>query len=203
MAYYETLSRQQLLTLVASYRKIIDKQKKQLKDFKCIEQSNKDITKLNKKLTDLTSSLKIKENKVLNNQKIIDKLTIENNTYRQAMSALVHKNKDIFKKYFNKLSEEDDLNVSGATVLLDFEYMIVFKKLFEMHIFDYIVDRQLLRRATSKEIEEENIKLISECKKFADTVIQNELLKTKIGVNEFWKDFKQFASQYIEENKIE
>ena len=73
---------------------------------------------------------------------------------------------------FNKLiQKEDKSRLSFRTVLLDLEYLFLFQKLFEMHVFDYIVDRQNPDNKTEQDTKE----LIKECKNYTTKILQSFL----------------------------
>ena len=114
---------------------------------------------------------------------IIDttKLKLENETLQICLQTLTTKNKAVFKNYYDK-------------VILDFEYTFIFQKLFEMHLFDFIVDKQ---DPDNKTIEDTR-NLISICKTFSTSLIKNQIYKPTMNVKEIKDSIRKFVKPYIE-----
>lgn len=130
----------------------------------------------------------------------LKKIKFERDTYQQNLDLLLKKNKRLFNyfshKEMNKLFEEDKVRISFATVLLDLEIIHIFKRLFEMHVFDYIVDRQNPDNKTEAYTQT----LISICKRFTDCVIDDQIHKEMLSPQKFKIEFNNFINQYIERN---
>ena len=194
MAYYDNFSRKQLVDLLTIFRDKNSKLKEELKFLR--EQEN-----LQSKYEILCKSVeKLKQEKVELQNKIYkqfsdnQKMKIDLNTYKENLKLMITKNKRIFGHYFEKLGEVDEFKISTSAIILDFEYVIAFQKFLEMHIYDYIVDRQYSVSKT----EEENQNLIQICKEFTNKVFKNDIYKTSVGVETFKKDFLEFSSKFIE-----
>ena len=121
----------------------------------------------------------------------------ENEILKEALKTLTTKNKKVFYKYFDKLQvQEDGVRISFATVLLDFEFMFIFQKLFEMHVFDYIVDRQDPDNKTDADTKQ----LIRVCKIWTDEIIKNTMCQLSFNPAKFKQAFKLFTREYVEKN---
>lgn len=150
-----------------------------------------------------------RENEVLKKMTLFDtncrdmvkKLSLENTNLKEALKMLVHKNKRVLGQYFERIDREDKVRVSFATVLLDFEYMFFFQKLFEMHTFDYIIDRQDPDDKTDLQTKQ----LYMNCKDFTTNLIKSICYRTGIDVQSFKRSFKTFTDDFIEHtyDKIE
>ena len=124
----------------------------------------------------------------------IKKLTLENATLKDTLKMLVHKNKRVLGKYFEKIDKEDKARISFTTVLLDCEYMFFFQKLFEMHTFDYIIDRQNPDDKTDLQTRQ----LYIDCKDFTTNLIKAMCYRTSLDVQDFKRSFKLFTSDFVE-----
>lgn len=113
-------------------------------------------------------------------------------TYEEILKTFTIKNKKVFDKYL--LEKDDDIRISTSTIMLDFEYMFVFQKLFEMHVFDYIVDRQ---NPTDKTEADTNM-LIYLCKEWSSAITKRYIFNRGLDVRELKKQFRSFVNPYIE-----
>lgn len=166
-----------------------------------INQLKKRINKKNENIKALKSELKKQkaETDLLSriNRLKTDKakLKLELETYKTILDNLIIQNRRVLGSYFRKTKGiPDEMRTSFTTVLLDFEYMFNFQKLFEMHVYDYIVDRQ---DPDTKTDLDDRI-LIYACKKFSNEVINELQSYTNIDVEAFKKKFKDFAKSYTE-----
>ena len=129
-------------------------------------------------------------------QKQIAKLEYENQILREQLVTFMKKNKRVWSKvnYENVIMNEDKSKISFATVLLTFEYMFFYQKLFEMHVYDYIVDKQNPDNKT----DEDDKKLIKICKEWSTKITINQAYRMTLKVEDFKKAFKTFVKPYIE-----
>lgn len=172
-----------------------------LKTKLCVLKQNKPTSKQKETINKLREeNLKLSiDNKSLrkNISTIIDttKLKLENETLQTCLQTLTTKNKAVFKNYYDKaILQPDDIQISIGTVILDFEYTFIFQKLFEMHLFDFIVDKQ---DPDNKTIEDTR-NLISICKTFSTSLIKNQIYKPTMNVKEVKDSIRKFVKPYIE-----
>lgn len=134
------------------------------------------------------------------NKTEIAKLKYELKTSQDALKLLEFRNKRIFGIYYEKIAlPEDTHRLTFATVLLDYELMFTFQKYFEMHVFDYLVDRQ----SPEDKTERDTIELIKICKDWTSQVIINSTTKLSPTPEVFKQAFKQFTKPYIEEKYMQ
>lgn len=156
-----------------------------LKQLKAIE---KEIEIKTDKIKALKQTIKLQKNEML-------KLKLYINSYKESLKLLVFKNKQIFRKYFDKIAEEDELKTSFNTIIIDFEYISVFMKLFEMHIFDYIVERQ----DPDNKTEQDTTNLIIDCKDYSMKMIKSLLYCSNVDIVKCKKSLRDFVNQYVED----
>ena len=119
---------------------------------------------------------------------------LETNTYKEIVNTLVTKNKSIFAGYLETIDKPDEARISFATIMLDLEYIFSFVKLFEMHVFDYIVDRQ----DPTDKTEADNVKLIAICKQFTTDTIKRNVFNPGLDIKRFKQHFKGWSMIYLE-----
>lgn len=116
-------------------------------------------------------------------------------TQQDIINVFLNSNKRLFNVSFNKLiQKEDKSRLSFHTVLLDLEYLFLFQKLFEMHVFDYIVDRQNPDNKTEQDTKE----LIKECKNYTTKLLQSFCCNDKLNILQFKESFYNFVKQFKE-----
>lgn len=126
--------------------------------------------------------------------KIIE-LEYKTSTQQDIINVFLNSNKRLFNVSFNKLiQKEDKSRLSFRTVLLDLEYLFLFQKLFEMHVFDYIVDRQNPDNKTEQDTKE----LIKECKNYTTKLLQSFCCNDKLNILQFKESFYNFVKQFKE-----
>ena len=126
--------------------------------------------------------------------KIIE-LEYKISTQQDIINVFLNSNKRLFNVSFNKLiQKEDKSRLSFRTVLLDLEYLFLFQKLFEMHVFDYIVDRQNPDNKTEQDTKE----LIKECKNYTTKLLQSFCCNDKLNILQFKESFYNFVKQFKE-----
>ncbi len=126
--------------------------------------------------------------------KIIE-LEYKTSTQQDIINVFLNSNKRLFNVSFNKLiQKEDKSRLSFRTVLLDLEYLFLFQKLFEMHVFDYIVDRQNPDNKTEQDTKE----LIKECKNYTTKILQSFCCNDKLNILQFKESFYNFVKQFKE-----
>lgn len=117
------------------------------------------------------------------------------NTYQDMIKLAINKNKRVLRKDIYELAEhEDKSRISAFTIMFDIENAFIFQKLFEMHIYDYIVDRQNPENKT----EEDTKNLIFICKQFTNNILRNQIYQLNLDIGKFKNSFKYFVSNYIE-----
>lgn len=150
---------------------------------------------INKRLKKENESNKVHKTKYLACLTENKKLQLENGTLKDTLKTLVTKNKRVLGTYYHKAQEQEDgWRISFATVLLDFEFMFIFQKLFEMHVFDYIVDRQNPDNKTEYDTKQ----LVQTCKEWTDEIIKNQIYHITLKPDEFKKAFKTFTQNHVE-----
>ena len=122
------------------------------------------------------------------------KLVAELKVFKDFFKTFTTRNKQVFGSYFNKLAENDKVRISMGTVILDLEYMFSFQKLFEMHVYDYIVDRQDPDNKTNQD----NVNLIIACKDFTNIVFKSMAYQTTLNVPMFKRAFLNFIKDFYE-----
>lgn len=131
-----------------------------------------------------------------NNSKI-KKLKHENIILKEQLNMFLKKNKRIWKydkNYEKILNNKDQSKISFATVLFAFEYAFLFQKLFEMFVYDFIVDKQ----DPDTKTDEDDKKLIQICKNWTSEIIRNQTYKTSLNVKGFKVAFRLFTGPYLE-----
>lgn len=151
------------------------------------------------KITDLKNEiqrLKLKESNISKFAIDNTKLSLENETLKEALKVITTKNKRLYNadKLEYILNTTDRHRLSFATVLYTFEYMFIFQKLFEMYVFDYIVDRQNPDNKTDYDTKA----LISVCKEWTSQIISNQIPHPTLNIVKFKKAFKLFVTPYLE-----
>ena len=153
-----------------------------------------------KKKNEINSQLREKETELykrLKNQK--DRANFDISKLKEALLIFDTKNKRLFthlKVFEEILTTEDKFRISKYTVLLALEYMIFYKKVFEMYVFDYIVDRQNPDNKTDKDTEI----LIKTCKIWTNSIISETIENPNFNPKMFIKKFNDFTSKYVESN---
>lgn len=116
---------------------------------------------------------------------------------KDALNNFNDRNKRLYRRMwiFDKiLTSEDGFRISNHTVLLSFEYMLFYQKLFEMFVFDYIVDRQ----DPDNKTDEDTGELIKDCKQWTTEIIANQIYNTNFNPKVFMQKFRNFVSKYTE-----
>lgn len=168
-------------------QKSFEKEKKQLENkVETLKEKNKAYKQeiLQLKTDNQSKELKITQFKAQQKKQI--------ETYEEILKTFTIKNKKVFDKYL--LEKDDDIRISTSTIMLDFEYMFVFQKLFEMHVFDFIVDRQ---NPTDKTEADTNM-LIYLCKEWSSAITKRYIFNQGLDVRELKKQFRSFVNPYIE-----
>ena len=124
----------------------------------------------------------------------MSRLEEENKVLKNALELLTIKNFRVFRGYFKTLEKPDTWNCSFSTVLLDIELMFIFHKLFQLHIFDYIVNRQNPFNKTDKD----TIFLAKLCNTWANNIAVNVIHEQDFSPVEFKSKFKRFTSHHVE-----
>ena len=141
---------------------------------------------------------KLKEENAVEELKVLfEKQKYELETCQDLIKTMIKHNKRLTRKDYGELAEkEDKVRLSFDSVLLFYESTFVFQKLFEMSVFDYIVDRQKPENKT----EEDTQNLISSCRHFTNTFLMNNIFTLKLDIFNFKKRFKEFIKNHIEED---
>ena len=166
---------------------------------KTVYQTNTYQQKQSHELKEKNKNLKIEIDRVSkeNSRLKSEMLEIKNkfNTYQDMIKLAINKNKRVLRKDIYELAEhEDKSRVSAFTIMFDIENAFIFQKLFEMHIYDYIVDRQNPENKT----EEDTKNLIFICKQFTNNILRNQIYQLNLDIGKFKNTFKHFVSNYIE-----
>lgn len=147
------------------------------KEFKKLYLKFEELTQTNKQLIVQNTALKY-DYEVM--QKIVNKLVAEN-------IKVMHRD-------FKGLSEHRDIaRCSFKTIIYNLECIYFYVKLFEMNVFDFIVDRQSIEKT-----DKETMQLISESKVFTNKILLDNVFKGLLDLDKFKKDFKHFAKDKIE-----
>lgn len=195
--------RRKLKTYDEQKEKEIAKLKNKLEKYKIISQSGKNISQTIDKLKDKNKSLKLELNKSKDKINMLESklksqdLETKNKlySYQDMIDLAIKKNKRVIGKDIYELAEhEDKARITLKTIMFDLENAFIFQKLFEMHIYDYIVDRQNPDNKT----EEDTKNLIFICKQFTNNILRNQIYKTSLDIGMFKEIFKHFVSNYVE-----
>lgn len=195
--------RRKLKTYDEQKEKEIAKLKNKLEKYKIISQSGKNISQTIDKLKDKNKSLKLELNKSKDKINMLESklksqdLETKNklHSYQDMIDLAIKKNKRVIGKDIYELAEhEDKARITLKTIMFDLENAFIFQKLFEMHIYDYIVDRQNPDNKT----EEDTKNLIFICKQFTNNILRNQIYKTSLDIGMFKEIFKHFVSNYVE-----
>ena len=138
-------------------------------------------------------------NKMLSQGSLLNentKLKTEIDSLKECLSSLMYKHGGVLKEYFNNTN--DDESVSFDSVILSLKYMFLFRKLFELNIFDFIIDRQ---SPDGKSVNYDS-KLINLCNSFSSDIII-KYLNNDIKTKDFKKEFYTFARPYLERRYAE
>lgn len=147
----------------------------------------KEFKKLHLKFEELTQS-----NKQLIIQNIALKYDYE--VMQKIVNKLVTENTKIIHRDFEGLAKHKDIaRCSFKTILYDLECIYLYVKLFEMNVFDFIVDRQ-----SAEKTDKETMQLISQCKAFTNKILLDNAFKGLLDIDKFKRDFKHFAKDKIE-----
>ena len=194
--------RRKLKTYDEQKEKEIAKLKNKLEKYKTISQSGKNISQTIDKLKDKNKSLKLELNKSKDKINMLESklksqdLETKNKlySYQDMIDLAIKKNKRVIGKDIYELAEhEDKARITLKTIMFDLENAFIFQKLFEMHIYDYIVDRQNPDNKT----EEDTKNLIFICKQFTNNILRNQIYKTSLDIGMFKEIFKHFVSNYV------
>lgn len=188
MRYIEKQGRREILRL---YDKLLEK-------YNRLNKLNLDTQCLKNKIgcyVDEIENLRLKNKQLEENSNFLSKQNLkyktELQTLKDCMSKLTYKNKGILKEYFN--NSEEVFVVSFDSVILSLQYLLIFKKLFELNIFDYIVDRQFVNNKTA---DYDNM-LINICSSFSSEMI-NKYMNEDFNKKDFKKIFTNFVCPFLE-----
>ncbi len=183
-------------------KKIIEKLNRKLEAYAGLKPATSSQKQKIKELKEAVSKLENEKQNLTNQQlelgrlKIENtKLKLENKNLKESICTIVTKNKKVFRQYFDKLAQEEQgWRCSFGQVATDIEYMHIFQKMFEMHVFDYIVDRQ---DPTDKTDNDTNA-LITRCRNWSLNMSQNAIQAIGFDIKQFKKDFKEFTDPQID-----
>lgn len=137
-----------------------------------------------------------KENKKLSKEL----LTFKNDFQicKDIVNTLIEKSVKAVGKDFGELAQRKDIaRTNFKTILFDLEAVFLFQKLFEMHTFDYIVDRQNVDDFTAQQ----NTNLICECKSFTNALLFNLTLTPALNIRKFKSCFKGFVKEFVTDDE--
>lgn len=125
------------------------------------------------------------------------KLRESNASLFNMLEAVTKENKRLYgrEKRFDDIKKTmDGWRISIHTIYTTFEYVFIYQKLFEMFIFDFIVDRQNPDNKTEKDTEE----LVKICKSWTNEILTNQIPRQKLNMREFRQAFNTFTNEYVE-----
>ena len=154
---------------------------------KAKQETNKYI-KLNTMLAQDNQKLKLENNKLFK----------ENQIQKNTLTAFFARCSVSLASFSALEIPEKKIRLPFNNVFVALEYMLLFQKLFEMYVFDYIIDRQNPDNKT----EEDTKALIINCKAYTDKIIHNLTYSRGIDTKAFKKSFKEFAKRYVDEEEM-
>ncbi len=151
----------------------------------------KDMNKQQETIIHLRNKLQLQTNKQQQHRK-------HAKIYKAILDTFTLKNKKVFHDYFEKELREDCIRLPISTILQDLNYAFAFVKFFEMHVFDYVVNRQ----NPDDKTEADTVKLIADCKEFTTHIITDYIFKEELDIKGVKREFQTWVAPYLDPSEM-